>query len=202
MRILVAVVATVLVVITAWGSLEKEKKRSARIRTAIGLIGASSLIWLQWWQAAGEGKARRQRMVEAVAAELMVNLEILKELRSPTGLQSESRALPRFQMPVLAGALVSGLFLDERDRRLFTGLTHVHEVLEDMNRRLEETQEQIWRKPDKAEEVRRSIAGSRGLEELRQRLVALGTMLVDEYGIGRERVFFVDEWMKTPAAAQ
>jgi len=159
------------------------------------LIAIGGLLATFGWNSHADD-ARRHGLVEQIAAELTVNLNVASD---PKFVENDPEELkeyvvyPRFQIVALDAAIASGLFLENADRELLTRISGVSELLRDFNNRLNITEAQtagasqadrvVWRTTLRDGETRKGID---------QRLKSLGALLLQEYGIKEDRQFFVE----------
>jgi hypothetical protein len=141
-------------------------------------------------------ESKRRALTRAVAAEFLTNLVIINDKAYTETNEEELSKLaiyPRFQTTVLSAFLASGLFVGEEDRLLFTMITELHSRMTDANERLSMSMLKMSLEPKSLiPSGRKAINASVVRRDLQKRLRALGTLLLDKYGIDRNESFFVD----------
>ncbi len=145
---------------------------------------------------ARELETKRGAMVRTAMAELLMNVKVISNPifhEEDESKLSEFVVLPRFHTEALAAMMASGLFLEERDRALFTRVADLLSKLHDCNRRMATSEQCMQFSPkEKIAEVRRQIREGRVLRDRRAELVAFGRLLMTQYGIAESDEFFVD----------
>ncbi|MBN1227738.1 MAG: hypothetical protein JXA79_12155 [Deltaproteobacteria bacterium] len=144
--------------------------------------------------------AEKSTLIETFAAELMININIFSSEEfneTDKSLMKKAVVFPRFQTTGLKALISSGLFLTNDDKELFTRVTDLAEKLENINRRLDITEDLIleakirgdnefiitWREKLRDGETRKQIGPL---------LNKLGELLMEKYGIDKDKRFFVD----------
>lgn len=135
----------------------------------------------------------RDDAIRTLAAELIVNANILSDpifSETDESKMSQFVMLPRFQTAGLSRVLASGLFASNKDRQLFTQITDLHLALNDINNRLQYTQDKM---ADKGTilRFRKSMANSPALTQLVLKIRALQKLLIKDYGISEDESFYV-----------
>ena len=147
------------------------------------------------WSKRADDK-RREGAVNQIAAELMVNHNILAD---PDFQESDPEklktfvVLPRFQTISLDAAISSGVFLDAKHRELLTRVTSLSEILKDANNRLNLTESQMLSLSEKDRaQWRMRLRDGKTLESVAKQLKELAKLLTKSYGVDESRKFFVE----------
>ena len=158
------------------------------------LIAIGAIVATYGWNARTEA-AQRSGMIKAVAAEWMMNVQVLndKSISEPDDAQLSKWVLfPRTRTIALEGAIASGLFLDERDREFFTRASHLHELLIGFNQRLSFTEDRMSNHPDQIVTIRKKLRDGVVRGQVTNNLKLFGELLISKYGISRDQRFFLE----------
>lgn len=159
---------------------------------AIG-AGFGALLTTFGWNSRADAIQRRSA-VELVAAEAMINLEVLSDpvIAEPHDANlTKFVFLPRTQVIALDAAISSGLFLPESDRELFTRMYDLREKLLSFNDRVAFTQDQIGYPHADIVSFRRMLRDGAIRQQTHARLFGLGKLLMSpKYGVSPQREFF------------
>lgn len=160
--------------------------------TLLVLLATITGLVISRWLAERE---RRRDLLYAVVHELSMNLRALNDLSPPAGLPAgQPYVFPRFYASSLQAAIGSGAFSGGKDRQLFK-LMHqwLQRVLE-LNRRIDITEMETLRSPQRLEEFVRLMSSGRTLPHIKQALFELTDHLMKHYakesGIGFETPLF------------
>ena len=158
------------------------------------LIAVGGVMATHGWNARTE-VAQREGLVRAVAAELLVNLEIVSDSKFTEKDQDKLEkfvVFPRMQTVALESAIASGLFLLESDRLLLTRLTGLRQILMDFNQRLSITETQMGNlTAEKIYVYRVKLRDGRTRKSIENKLALLGKLLIKKYDINPDGQFFV-----------
>lgn len=176
---------------------ERRKACVLLMITILPLLGGGFLSTYYWnaYFRAEEMLQQRDAMIHILAAELVVNMSIYQDqkFREPDDENLSTLVVfPTFQTSALKASIASCLFIAEDDREFLTVLFDVTENLTSFNARISYTQEQMLRNP-RAENIalwRKKMRDGKTLQSVRPRLDKLAHLLISEYGVSEDEVFF------------
>lgn len=158
-------------------------------------IAIGGFLATHGWSARTEA-VQKDGLIRAVAAELMLNIQIVSDQKfiEDNKLKLEEFVIfLRAQTVALEGAIASGIFLSEVDRELLTRFTNLRELLSEFNQRLTFTESQILQQTPKTRATTRASVGDSPLRSgIDSKLRVLGQLLVASYGISTNDRFFVE----------
>jgi len=138
---------------------------------------------------------QRNGIIRSVAAELLMNVNIWKNskfVETDNEKLKEYVVFPRMQTAVLAGALASGLFTEEKDRLFLTRAADLNERLLSFNERLSITENIMNESPNKIHEFRTKLRDGEVRKSVGVKLQKFGKLLLSNYGIKSDDKFFVE----------
>ena len=150
----------------------------------------------------------RSRLLYSLAAELYVNLNILRDRKFQQLDNEELKPMvyPRLLRTVLDQALASGFFIYEQDNQLFRLLFSWSEILNDFNHRLDITEYRIFSHLSTLDELKhfqQKLVNGKVLQSTRKQCMGLAKHLIENYdqesGVALNTVFFGVE--KNPVEA-
>jgi hypothetical protein len=177
--------------LTTWDSYGTARSRGKRRRAMIiGGLGACVML-LQCVQTLRSEKQSRERTIEALGAELVANASRTEELLEPDKQQRLQRQLPELQSAAIKGALANASFAGVKDGKILTSLTLLNEQIEDFNGRMRITRQNMLSATAEGQLMwRRKVRDSPALTQIRGTMRDLMQLLVKDYGMDPNRVFF------------
>jgi hypothetical protein len=159
---------------------------------------AGGFLSTYYWNAyfrAEEMLQQRHAMVRILAAELVMNMSKYQDQRFHEPDDENLSTLvvfPTFQTSALEASIASCLLIAEDDRELLTVVFDVYENLTHLNIRINYAQEQMFLNPRPRNIAlwRKIMRDSKTLKSLRPRLDKLAQLLISEYGVNEDEVFF------------
>ena len=162
---------------------------------AIGtlLIAIGGIVATNGWNARASF-AQRQSIIRAVAAETLMNMNVYKD-QNFTERDEEQLAkftlFPRMQTSAIEGAIASALFTGEKDRTFLTRASRLNERLSDFNQRLSFTEEMMSQNARDIASYRKKLRDGQVRKTLGVELQMFGQLLMSDYGIKYDDIFFV-----------
>ncbi len=159
------------------------------------LIAGGGIIATHGWNERTNA-LQRKGLIQAVAAELMVNIQVVSDPKfteTDAARLQEYVVFPRTQTIALEAAIASGQFLAPQDRLLFTRLVNLAELLAEFNNRLSITEAQTASlpSPDRVA-FRAKLRDGKIRATIDEGLKKLGQLLMSDYGIDASAQFFVE----------
>lgn len=180
----------------------KAERRKATVLLMITILPllAGGFLSTYYWNAyfrAEEVLQQRDAMIHILAAELVMNMSIYQDQKfhEPDDENlSTFVVFPTFQTSALKASIASCLFIAEDDRELLTVVFDVSQDLTDLNIRINYAQEQMFLNPRPGNITlwRKKMRDGKTLKSVRPRLVKLAQLLISEYGVSEDAVFFED----------
>ena len=187
--------------LSTWDALVGATSRGKQLRILVaGVVGVSAIV-IQCHQALSAGDEARQRTVEAIAAEQIANLQRMDGLSRPEEQEKSNLGLPELQSAVVKGALASALLAGKADNELLEVLTLLNERVDDFNKRIRKTNENMWSgRGGSSMEWRHKVKDSPSYRTTKDTAIRLLTLLVAKYNLDPQRSFFGVEGSATPKA--
>lgn len=163
------------------------------IVTGLLVIAGGGYLATYGWNAKSQ-EAQKSGMVRGVAAELLMNVSVI---RDPKFAETDEEELskfvifPRMQMTALEGSISSGLFLEEQDRLYLTRAVGLRELLNDFNLRLSFTEFQMAINTENIALHRTKLRDGAVRAQVMSKLQKLGQLLMSKYGVKESDRFFV-----------
>lgn len=191
---------TIIVIVgSSVSQLLPERKRYKRLKLIRVLclaifIAVGTLLTTQGWNERTVGH-QKKGIIRSVAAELMININIWKD---STFTETDDEKLkkyvvfPRMQTTVLASALSSGLFNEEKDLVFLTRAANLNENLLQFNNRLSITEDMMATSPGRIYKLRKMVRDSNVRKSIGVKLHKFGILLLSDYCIKSDEKFFVN----------
>ncbi len=137
---------------------------------------------------------KKNSMIKAVAAEYLVYEAVIHDKKfTETDEKKLSKFViyPRFQTTVLESVIASGLFSGKEDKELFTRAVNLHELIQEINKRLEITESNMMANAQSIKSWREKVRDGALRKSVLAKLVRFADLLANKYRVDFKDICFI-----------